>query len=84
LLKFYFQHAAHGSKTKEEEMVNALWQLRNHLIEGTTGIAMQRTNTTEATAPQPPGYDADIPSCSNTNNNNNAGGGGVERKKGGS
>lgn len=60
-----FKQIANGSKSKEDEIVRALWKLRNQLIEGTNGILRERGAEVEAVAPSPNAFE-EGPSCSGT------------------
>lgn len=81
VLNFIFtKQSANGSKTKEDEIVNAFWQLRNQLIEGTTNVCMPSCSVIES-APQPPGFDEAGPSTSSGIHSNN-GGNTEDRRKG--
>uniref|UniRef100_A0A914L9F7 HMG box domain-containing protein n=1 Tax=Meloidogyne incognita TaxID=6306 RepID=A0A914L9F7_MELIC len=52
----WIRHSSNGSSYKEDEIVRALWKLREYLVEDTTGIKRSQGNTYEAEAPEPPGY----------------------------
>ncbi|KAL7077171.1 hypothetical protein ACQ4LE_004109 [Meloidogyne hapla] len=45
---------SNNSKHKEDEVVRALWKLRDNIVEGTTGIARSQGIPYEADAPEPP------------------------------
>jgi hypothetical protein len=52
----WIRHSSNGSKHKEDEVIRALWKLREHLIEDTKGIIRSNGTPYEAEAPQPHVY----------------------------
>uniref|UniRef100_A0A1I8BHV4 Bromo domain-containing protein n=1 Tax=Meloidogyne hapla TaxID=6305 RepID=A0A1I8BHV4_MELHA len=50
----HIRRNSNNSKHKEDEVVRALWKLRDNIVEGTTGIARSQGIPYEADAPEPP------------------------------
>uniref|UniRef100_A0A183C7G4 Bromo domain-containing protein n=1 Tax=Globodera pallida TaxID=36090 RepID=A0A183C7G4_GLOPA len=82
LAQDWIRLSSNGSKHREEELMRALWKLRDQLIEGTTGIARHA----ELPADEPPtAPSSSCTSASGSSNSRNKAGGSstLAEKKGG-